>query len=84
MSETSTPPPSPETAAAIEARRREMAVEHLLFGALRFLGGRHPEMLDTLDESLAHLWDRSDGAARDDEAVREIARRFIKSLRAET
>jgi hypothetical protein len=67
----------------IDARRREMAAEHLLFGTIRFLAGRHPEMLDELEASLDHLWDRSEGAARDDEAVREIARKFVKSLRVE-
>lgn len=72
-----------DTAEVIAARRREMAVEHILFGALRHLASRHPEMLDELEASLAHLWDRSEGTARDDEAVRDIARRFIKSLRAE-
>ena len=73
---------SPVTDQVADARRREMAVEHLLFGALRFMSSRHPEMLDELDASLSHLWDKSEGAARDDEAVRTIARRFIKSLRA--
>lgn len=68
----------------VDARRREMAVEHLLFGTIRFVAGRHPELLDALDGSLEHLWDTSAGTARDDEAVRAIARRFIKSLRAET
>ncbi len=72
-----------DTAEVIAARRREMAVEHILFGALRHLAGRHPGMLDEIEASLPHLWDRSEGTARDDEAVREIARRFIKSLRAE-
>ncbi|MDP4021745.1 hypothetical protein Q8W71_03830 [Methylobacterium sp. NEAU 140] len=61
-----------------------MAVEHLLFGTIRFVAARHPELLDALDGSLDHLWDKSEGTARDDEAVRAIARRFIKSLRAET
>jgi len=67
----------------VDARRREMAAEHLLFGAIRFLAQRHPELLDELENSLGHLWDRSEGTARDDEAVREIARKFIRSLRAE-
>ncbi|MGA4555432.1 hypothetical protein [Methylorubrum aminovorans] len=74
---------SADTAEVIAARRREMAVEHILFGALRHLAGRHPAMLDELEANLPHLWDRSEGTARDDEAVREIARRFIRSLRAE-
>lgn len=67
----------------VDARRREMAAEHLLFGAIRFLAQRHPELVDELEDSLGHLWDRSEGTARDDEAVREIARKFIRSLRAE-
>ncbi len=67
----------------IDARRREMAAEHLLFGTIRFLAERHPELLNELEVSLGHLWDRSEGTARDDEAVREIARKFIRSLRAE-
>jgi hypothetical protein len=67
----------------IEARRREMANEHLLFGTIRFLAQRHPELLDQLDSSLDHLWDRGDGEARDDAAVRKIASRIINSLRAE-
>ena len=75
---------TPSTADQIvEARRREMAVEHLVFGALRYLAGQHPGLIDELDASLSHLWDRSGAPERDDEAVRAIARRFIASLRAE-
>lgn len=66
-----------------DARRREMAIEHLLFGTIRFVAQRHPELLDELDGSIDHLWDKADGEERDDEAVREVARRFVKSLRAE-
>lgn len=80
------PPNKPDavlTDQVIEARRREIAVEHLLFAALRYLAGRHPEMLEELEASVSHLWDKLEGSARDDEAVRDIARRFIKSLRAE-
>ncbi len=78
--QTSTPTPDP----IIDARRREMAIEHLLFGTIRFVAQRHPDLLDDLDRSVDHLWDRTHGDARDDDAVREIARRFVKSLRAET
>ena len=39
-----------------DARRREMAVEHIVFGTVRFLAHRHPELLDELDASLEHLW----------------------------
>ena len=74
---------APASDAIIDARRREMAVEHLLFGTIRFVAQRHPELLNELSGSLDHLWDKAHGEARDDEAVREIARRFIKSLQAE-
>ncbi|GJD97849.1 hypothetical protein [Methylobacterium iners] len=76
--------PHADTASQLtDARRREMAIEHLLFGTIRFVAQRHPELLDELDSSLDHLWDKADGEERDDEAVREVARRFIKSLRVE-
>ena len=80
MSDTS---PDRTAAQVIEARRREMAIEHLLFGTIRFVAHRHPELLQELESSLDHLWDKAEGEARDHEAVRAIAGRFIKSLRAE-
>ncbi|MGU3668292.1 hypothetical protein ACLBX9_29250 [Methylobacterium sp. A49B] len=75
--------PTPHLDPIVEARRREMATEHLLFGTIRFLAQRHPELLDELEGSLDHLWDRAEGEARDDAAVRKIASRIIHSLRAE-
>lgn len=80
MSETPSTAPSPIT----EARRREMAIEHLLFGTIRFVAQRHPDLLDELEGSLNHLWDKADDEPRDDAAVRDIARRFVRSLRATT
>ena len=75
--------PHTDTATQLtDARRREMAIEHLLFGTIRLVAQRHPELLDELDGSLDHLWDKADGEERDDEAVREVARRFVRSLRA--
>ncbi|MCJ2136248.1 hypothetical protein MKK69_19705 [Methylobacterium sp. J-026] len=76
--------PTPPLDPVVEARRREMATEHLLFGTIRFLAQRHPELLDELDASLDHLWDKAEGEARDDAAVRKIAGRIVKSLRAES
>jgi hypothetical protein len=73
----------PDGAKIADARRREMAIEHLSFGTIRFLAQRHPELLDELENSLAHLWDLADDESRSDEAVRDVARRFLKSLRAE-
>ncbi|KQS85386.1 hypothetical protein ASG32_18330 [Methylobacterium sp. Leaf361] len=60
-----------------------MATEHLLFGTMRFLARQNPELLNELEGSLVHLWDTVEGEARDDEAVRTIARRMLKGLRAE-
>ena len=74
--------PDHQTSKIIDARRREMAIEHLVFGTIGFLAKRHPELLETLDGSLDHLWDPDEGEARNDEAVRNIARRMLKSLRA--
>ena len=73
----------PDSSQIVEARRREMAIEHLLFGTIRFLSRRHPELLNELESSLSHLLDLADDASRSDEAVRDIAQRFLKSLRAE-
>ena len=75
--------PEIKAAQIAETRHREMAIEHLLFGTIRFVAHRHPELLNELDASLDHLWDKADEDTRDDEAVRDVARRFIKSLRAE-
>lgn len=75
--------PDTDTGRIAEARRREMAIEHLLFGTVRFVARRHPELLEELDRSLDHLWDKADDDTRDDEAVRDIARRFLRSLHTE-
>ncbi len=76
--------PDSDAAQIVDARHREMAIEHLLFGTLRFVAHRHPELLDELDGSLEHLWDKADDDTRDDEAVRTVARRFIRSLRKQS
>ena len=65
-----------------EERRRELAMEHLLFGTIRYVQKQHPGLLDELGRSLDHLGDSADDDTKDDEAVRDIARRFIKSLRS--
>ena len=63
-------------------RQREIATEHLLFGTVRYIERLHPGLLDELERSLSHLGDSADDETKDDEAVRDIARRFIKSLRS--
>ncbi|MHC2090152.1 hypothetical protein [Methylobacterium sp. CM6244] len=75
-------PHTPTSDKIADANRREIAIEHLLFGTIRFVSQRHPDLLDELDRSVDHLWDKAHDDTRDDEAVREIARRFINSLRA--
>ena len=64
-----------------DERRRELAIEHLLFGTIRFVANRHPELLDELEGSVAHLGDSGHGDDKDDDAVRDVARRFLVSLR---
>ena len=68
--------PDPLTA----TRHRELAIEHLLFQTIRELAREKPDLIDKLEASLPHLWDN--GPSHDDEAVRTIARTFIRSLRA--
>lgn len=63
-------------------RRRELAVEHLLFQTIGYLASRHPGLLDHLEESLPHLGDSADDGTKDDEAVRDVARLFLHGLRA--
>jgi hypothetical protein len=74
-------PPADPT---IQARRREIVAGHLLFTTLRPPAGRHPVLLDALAGSVAHLGDPSGDATQDDAAVRDIARRFVASPRAES
>jgi len=66
-----------------EARRREIATEHLLFGLMQYVEARHPGLLETLESSLDHLGDHASDETKDDEAVRGIARRMIASARHE-
>jgi len=67
--------------AIAEERRRELAVEHLLFQTVGYVERLHPGLLDHLEASLDHLGDSADDDTKDDEAVRQVARRFIESLR---
>ncbi|WP_315761003.1 hypothetical protein [Sphingomonas sp. Y38-1Y] len=66
---------------AIQTRRREIATEHLLFKLIEYVEANHPGLLDFLEASLDHLGDPADGADKDDEAVRQIARRMIAGAR---
>ena len=70
---------SPDT--ATEARRREIATEHLVFKLMEYVEDRHPGLLDFMAQSLDHLGDPATDGTKDDEAVREIARRMIAGAR---
>ena len=66
---------------AIETRRREMAVEHLLFRTMEYVEARHPGLLDALEASLDHLGDPAHDGTADNQAVRQIARNMIAGAR---
>jgi hypothetical protein len=68
---------------ATQTRRREIATEHLLFKTMEYVEAQHPGLLDYLEGSLDHLGDPADAADKDDEAVRQIARRMIVGARRE-
>ncbi|SFP35408.1 hypothetical protein [Sphingomonas rubra] len=66
---------------ATRTRQREIASEHLLFKLIEYVEARHPGLLDFLDASLDHLGDPAHDATKDDEGVRDIARRMIVGAR---
>jgi len=66
---------------AIQARRREIASEHLLFKLMEYVEARHPGLLDFMEQSLDHLGDPATDDTKDDAAVRDIARRMIVGAR---
>ena len=59
---------------AIQARQREMAVEHILFHLVQYVEAQHPGLIVQIEGSLDHLGDPAKDGTADDEAVREIAR----------
>ena len=69
---------------ATQARRREIAAEHVLFKTIEYVERQHPGLLDFVEASLDHLGDYAQDETKDDEAVRAIARRLIRGARAET
>ena len=64
-----------------EARHRELATEHMLFQTLVYIERQFPGLYDHLEGSIAHLGDHASDDTKDDEAVREVARRFVQALR---
>jgi hypothetical protein len=68
---------------ATEARRREMAAEHVLFKTIEYVESKHPGLLDFIEGSLDHLGDYARDETKDDEAVRAIARKLLNGVRRE-
>ena len=66
---------------AVQARQREMAVEHILFHLLQSEEAQSPGLIDRIEASLDHLGDPAKDGTADNEAVREIARKFLASAR---
>jgi hypothetical protein len=66
---------------AVQTRRREIAAEHLLSKTMEYVETQHPGLLGFLEGSLDHLGDPAIGADKDDDAVREVARRMIAGAR---
>ena len=62
-------------------RQRELAVEHLVFKTMEYVEGLHPGLLDFIGQSLRHLGNSAHDETKDDEAVREVARRMIEGAR---
>ncbi|PTQ65429.1 hypothetical protein C8J45_101276 [Sphingomonas sp. PP-CE-3G-477] len=75
---------APDTATpdtATQARRREIATEHLLFKLMEYVEDRHSGLLDFMEQSLDHLGDPAADDTKDDDAVRQIARKMIVGAR---
>ncbi|MCW3798261.1 hypothetical protein OMW55_10655 [Sphingomonas sp. BN140010] len=70
--------PSPT---AVQARQREMAVEHILFHVVQAVEAQRPGLIDTIERSLDHLGDPAKDGTADDDAVREIARKLLAGAR---
>lgn len=68
---------------AVQARQREIAIEHILFHVVRHVEAQHPGLIDTIEHSLDHLGDPARDGTGDDAAVREIARKLLASARKE-
>ncbi len=68
---------------AVQARRREMAAEHVLFKLIEYVEKQHPGLIDFVEASLDHLGDPARDETKDDEAVRAIARKMLIGARRE-
>jgi hypothetical protein len=71
------------TDTAVLARQREIAVEHVLFKLIEYVEKHQPGLLDYIDASLDHLGDPAHDETKDDDAVRQVARRMASGARHE-
>jgi hypothetical protein len=71
------------TDTAVLARRREIAVEHVLFKLIEYVEQRQPGLLEFIEASLDHLGDPAHDETKDDDAVRQVARKMIEGARNE-
>ena len=78
MFETAERPPSQS---AVQARQREIAVEHILFHLVRHAEAQQPGLIDRIEASLDHLGDPAKDGTADDQADRVIARKLLTSAR---
>ncbi|WP_210527971.1 hypothetical protein [Rubellimicrobium arenae] len=69
------------TQSGAEARHRELATEHMLFQTLVYIERQFPGLFDHLEQSIDRLGDHASDETKDDDAVKEIARLFVQSLR---
>lgn len=65
----------------VQTRQREIATEHLLFKLMEYVEAKHPGLLPFLEDSLDHLGDPATDETKDDDGVRDIARRMIEGAR---
>lgn len=69
------------TQQAVATRKRERAVEHILFEVIEHIEAKHPGLLDAIESSLDHPGDPADDETKDDEAVRDIVPKMGRSAR---
>ncbi|WP_121118054.1 hypothetical protein [Croceibacterium ferulae] len=65
----------------VNSRQREIATEHVLFKLIEYVEAQKPGLLDFIEGSLDHLGDPATDGTKDDERVRQIARRMIDGAR---
>jgi hypothetical protein len=65
----------------VEARRREIASEHVLFKLIEYVEAKHPGLINFIEGSLDGLGDYARDDTKDDAAVQAIARKMLAGAR---